>query len=99
MKLSSARKATGMVVTAVAILALAVGSTFAGTSFSNGANKLDNSGNNYKNGTYHKNDGSCPTYYESTQSFPSYDLNQDTWECILYAADGSIDNITDNTSH
>ena len=49
--------------------------------------------------TYHKNDGSCPTGYDWTQSYSSYDLNQDTWECIKYNGDGSIANIVDNTSN
>jgi len=97
MKVSSARKATGMVLTAVAILAVATASTFAGTSNSNGDNRLNNTGTNNKTGIWHKTDGYCGTDFWLVDASwaAGYDVNQDgqiyqTW------ANGEY-NYTDNT--
>jgi hypothetical protein len=95
----SLRKPASIAIAALTILALATASTFAGTTNSNGESKLDNNGHNNKYGTWHKNDWNCPTNYSETSGWPDYDLNDDGTECVLYAADGAITNIVDNTSH
>jgi uncharacterized protein YdeI (BOF family) len=97
MNVSSARKAAGMVVTAVAILALATASTFAGTGGSNGDNRLNNSGTNNKTGVWHKTDGYCGTDFELVDSSNAYgyDVNDDGWICQKWADDHY--DYTDNT--
>lgn len=79
MEVSSARKATGMVVTAVAILALAVGSAFAGTDFSSGGGATH--GN--KTGNGNKTPGACGTDFTLVDAGVAlaYDLNQDGLIC------------------
>ena len=86
MKVSSTRKATGIVVTALAILTLAVGSAFAGTEGSRGYNK--DSGNKYGNENK-KATWSCPDDYWRTDpdyyDAWAYDLNGNDEICVGYA--------------
>jgi len=98
MKVSSARKATGMAATAVAILALAAGTTFAGTEHSNGDNRLNNTGTNNKNGTVNRTDYLyCSTDYNRVDSDWSagYDVNNDGYICQKWTGTEYV--YTDNT--
>ena len=100
MKVSSTRKATGMALTAVAILALAAGSAFAGTGHSNGDNRLNNSGTNNKNGTSNKDDFLwCGTDFTRVDADASlgYDVNGDGYICQKTTESGY--DYTDNTAH
>ena len=77
---------------------LVVGVAFAGTTGSNGDNRLNNDGNNYKNGTDNKKTRGCPTGYSLTGSYLGYDLNGDGWVCYETLNDGTV-NVVDNTSN
>jgi hypothetical protein len=95
MKVTGARKATGMAVTAFAILALAVGSTFAGTSHSNGGGA--DTGNKY--GTDNKKDRGCGSGWDLVSEDGStwvYDLNGDGYVCRTWTSSGY--DYTDNSS-
>lgn len=95
---SSARKATGMVLTAIAIVALAAGSAFAGTDHSSGDNRLNNTGTNNKNGTVNKGDNLwCGTDFTRVDADWSsgYDVNKDGWICQKLTESGY--DYTDNT--
>jgi hypothetical protein len=89
MKVSSARKATGMALTAVAILALATSSAFAGRGV--GGDNGNKWGNDNKKDTY-----ICPDGYSLFQTSNAADLNQDGYVCGKWTDDSYtyVDDIT-----
>jgi hypothetical protein len=96
MKVSSARKATGMAAAAIAILALAAGSAFAGTSHSNGGGA--DTGNKYGTGE-NKPVRGCGNGWElvaEDQNTWVYDLNGDDQVCQTWTSSGY--DYTDNSS-
>jgi len=90
MKITSARKGTGMLVTAVAILALAVGSAFAGQGSYNG-NKY---GTENKPATY-----LCADGYTLVQGDYGADINGNYYVCRKWTPSGYtyVDDSTSTT--
>jgi hypothetical protein len=99
MKVTGARKATGMALTAFAILALAASSAFAGTDNSRGYNKDSGYklGNDNKKTTYTCPDGYWLDYAGNWTDGWAYDLNQDSEICVGYA-DGHYNFMDDTTN-